>query len=134
MTVNPPLLVDFLALSVLLSAIPGLSVWLEMSRSITRGRASAMWIVLGNFIGGMPPLGLALCGLGAVVEASVQAFLMPKRAVLPTYSGSACGLCSTRGSRCHPCFGAHDARPVGSLRSVRQGFLGGVADPQASCR
>ncbi len=80
MLVNPALVGGFLLLSALLSAIPGPSVLLETSRAITRGRRSAMWIVLGNAFGGLVLLTLVLAGLGAIVATSAKLFLIIKYA------------------------------------------------------
>ncbi|MFD9701665.1 LysE family translocator [Lentzea sp. NPDC059081] len=132
MPVNPSLAAGFLLLSALLSAIPGPSVLLETSRAVTRGRRPAMWIVLGNAVGGLVLLGLVLVGLGAVIAASAQLFLVVKIA------GAAyllwLGVQSLRGAR-HaepepPAESATGASFTG-IAAARQGFAVGVANPKS---
>jgi threonine/homoserine/homoserine lactone efflux protein len=132
MPVNPALLAGFLALSALLSVIPGPSVVLETSRAITAGRSSAMWIVLGNAVGGLVLLGLVLAGLGAIVAASAQLFLVVKilgalyllwlgvRSLLAARSGATDEFATVGGS------GVASRRQL-----VRQGFLVGVGNPKS---
>lgn len=131
MPVNPSLVIGFLLLSALLSAVPGPSVVLETGRAITRGRRAAMWIVLGNALGGMMLLALVLAGLGAVVAASAQLFMAIKIA-------GACyllllgvqALRSARRSGAEPAV-ATPAEPGTRSAAVRQGFLVGVANPKS---
>lgn len=132
MPVNLSMVVGFLFLSALLSAIPGPSVLLETSRAIARGRRWAMWIVLGNALGGLALLALVLVGLGAVVATSAKLFMIIKIA-------GACyllwlGVQSIRSSRSgkhpEPAVLTADA-PTGAGRSIRQGFLVGVANPKS---
>jgi threonine/homoserine/homoserine lactone efflux protein len=130
--VDPALVLGFLLLSALLSAVPGPSVLLETSRAITQGRASAMWVVLGNAAGGMVLLALVLTGLGAVVATSARLFVVVKllgalyllwlglRSLVDARRGSAGDLGTMRASR-----------PVARIRLVRQGFLVGVANPKS---
>ncbi|OYN96858.1 threonine/homoserine/homoserine lactone efflux protein [Propionibacteriaceae bacterium ES.041] len=132
MLVNPALVGGFLLLSALLSAIPGPSVLLETSRAITRGRRSAMWIVLGNAFGGLVLLTLVLAGLGAIVATSAKLFLIIK------YAGAIyllwLGIQSIRSARAA---GAQvleatpGETPARRATAVRQGFLVGVANPKS---
>ncbi|NHN56913.1 LysE family translocator [Calidifontibacter sp. DB0510] len=130
MPVNPGLVLGFLVLSALLSAIPGPSVLLETSRAITRGRRSAMWIVLGNALGGMALLALVLAGLGAIVATSAKLFFVVKIA-------GACyllwlGIQSIRSARGGIDFGPTESTvAVGAQASVRQGVFVGVANPKS---
>lgn len=132
MVVNPGLVVGFLVLSALLSAIPGPSVLLATSHAIARGRRPAMWIVLGNALGGMVLLALVLAGLGAIVATSAKLFLIVKIA-------GACyllwlGAQSLRSAR-------HAAReqdlplttgsPDTRVAGLRRGFTVGIANPKS---
>jgi len=132
MPVNPSLVVGFLVLSALLSAIPGPSVLLETGRAITRGRRSAMWIVLGNALGGMVLLAFVLAGLGAIVATSAKLFLFVKIA------GAAyllwLGVQAIRRARSgagHENAAVRVDVPTTTGRSIRQGFLVGVANPKS---
>lgn len=129
---SPTLVVGFVVLSALLSAVPGPSVLLATSRAITRGRRAAMWIVMGNALGGMVLLALVLAGLGAVVAASSELFLLVK-------IGGACyllwlGLQSLRsawrGESAEGPEAAARSRTKGRA-AVRQGFMVGVANPKS---
>ena len=132
MLINPGLLVGFLLLSALLSAIPGPSVLLETGRAITRGRRSAMWIVLGNALGGMVLLALVLGGLGAIVATSARLFLIVKIAGAGYLLWL--GIQSLRSARRAGL--EHDPAPTtGSattgVAAIRQGFMVGVANPKS---
>lgn len=132
MPANPSLILAFLLISALLSAIPGPSVLLETSRAITGGRRSAMWIVLGNFAGGMALVALVLAGLGAIVATSAKLFMVVKlvgaayllwlgiRSILSARSGGASQLAPPVADR-----------PTRSVAAVRQGFFVGVANPKS---
>ncbi|MCS7483152.1 LysE family translocator [Umezawaea endophytica] len=129
---NPSLLVGFLILSALLSAIPGPSVLLATSRAVMRGRRPAMWIVLGNAVGGLVLLALVLVGLGAVIAASTQLFLVVKIA------GAAyllwLGVQSLRGARrtdLEPQPGPATGSSFTGIAAARQGFTVGVANPKS---
>ncbi|TQL70539.1 threonine/homoserine/homoserine lactone efflux protein [Nocardioides albertanoniae] len=126
------LVVGFLLLSALLSAVPGPSVLLETSRAITRGRRSAMWIVFGNALGGMVLLALVLAGLGAIVATSAQLFLVLK------IVGAAyllwLGIAAIRSGLSAPDeqhLDAADELPARRGAAVRQGFAVGVANPKS---
>ncbi|HEX5115006.1 MAG TPA: LysE family translocator [Pseudonocardiaceae bacterium] len=131
MPVNPAFLAGFLALSALLSVIPGPSVVLETGRAITAGRSSAMWIVLGNAVGGLVLLGLVLAGLGAIVGASAELFLVVKilGALYLLWLGVRSLLAARSGSTEE--FATVGGAGVASRRQlVRQGFLVGVGNPK----
>ncbi|MFI7387211.1 LysE family translocator [Streptomyces sp. NPDC049813] len=133
MPVNLSLLVGFLTLSAVLSAIPGPSVLLETSRAVTVGRRSALWIVLGNALGGLVLLALVLAGLGAVVAASAQLFMVVK--VVGACYLLWLGVNALRSARANLAqeFSATTDAPGGPswARSVRQGFVVGVANPKS---
>lgn len=131
--VNPSLVVGFLTLSTVLSAIPGPSVLLETSRAITLGRRSAMWIVLGNALGGLVLLALVLAGLGAIVAASAKLFVVVK--VVGACYLFWLGVSALRSARSNsvnePSATADVPGRTSWTRSVRQGFLVGVANPKS---
>jgi threonine/homoserine/homoserine lactone efflux protein len=126
------LVLGFLLLSALLSAVPGPSVLLETSRAITRGRRSAMWIVLGNALGGMVLLGLVLAGLGAVVATSAKLFLVLKilGAAYLLWLGISSIRSALSGSTDQHLATAAEP-PAGRGAAVRQGFAVGVANPKS---
>ncbi|WP_353940249.1 LysE family translocator [Streptomyces sp. HUAS MG91] len=134
MPVNLSLVAGFLTLSAVLSMIPGPSVLLETSRAITVGRRSAMWIVLGNALGGLVLLALVLAGLGAIVAASAKLFMAVK--VVGACYLFWLGVSALRSARSNP-FSLNESSAAGvpgktsRARSVRQGFLVGVANPKS---
>ena len=132
MPVNPALLLGFLAMSAVLSLVPGPSVILATGRAITRGRTQAIRIVVGNVIGGIALLVLVVLGLGAIVVASATLFNAVKilgacyllwlgiRTLLSIRDGAATDL--------------DDAtRPAetSTRRALREGFLVGVSNPKS---
>lgn len=142
MPVNPSLVVGFLVLSALLSAIPGPSVLLETSRAITRGRRSAMWIMFGNAMGGMVLLALVLAGLGAIVATSAKLFLVVKiaGACYLLFLGVQSLLAARHAEPDHhtePMIGAPATRTAKTRTAktrtaeIRQGFTVGVANPKS---
>lgn len=131
--VNPNLVVGFLTLSAVLSAIPGPSVLLETSRAITLGRRSALWIVLGNAIGGLVLLALVLAGLGAIVATSAKLFMAVKVVgACYLFCLGVSALLSVRSKSVNaPSAAAEVPSRTSWARSVRQGFLVGVANPKS---
>jgi threonine/homoserine/homoserine lactone efflux protein len=131
--VNLSLVAGFLTLSAVLSAIPGPSVLLETSRAITLGRRSAMWIVLGNALGGLVLLALVLAGLGVIVATSAKVFMAVKvvGACYLFWLGVS-ALRSARSETVNEPSAAADVPGTASwARSVRQGFLVGAANPKS---
>lgn len=132
MLVNPSSVVGFLLLSMFLSAIPGPSVLLETSRAITRGRRSAMWIVLGNALGGLVLLALVLAGLGAIVATSARLFMVLK--IAGALYLLWLGIESIRSARSGHDDGLEvvaDTEPESASWSIRRGFAAGVANPKS---
>ncbi|WP_052460720.1 LysE family translocator [Microbacterium gorillae] len=129
---SPTLVIGFLLLSALLSAIPGPSVLLETSRAITRGRRSAMWIVLGNTLGGMVLLALVLAGLGAIVAASAELFLVVKiaGACYLLWLGIQALRSAFRGEPDQHRTTTRQSQTTG-IAAIRQGFIVGVANPKS---
>jgi threonine/homoserine/homoserine lactone efflux protein len=137
MPVDPGLLLGFVTLSAVLSAVPGPSVILATSRAITRGRAAALWIVLGNALGGLWLLVLVVAGLGALVAASATVFLVVK--VLGAAYLFWLGLRAIRSARsaaADPLDGDEEAGAETRSRhprrrALRQGFLVGASNPKS---
>ncbi len=131
--VNLSLVVGFLTLSAVLSAIPGPAVLLATSRAITPGRRSAMWIVLGNALGGLVLLALVVAGLGAIVATSAKLFMAVKvaGACYLLWLGVGALRAARSGSEDGPSATVDVAGGTSRTRSVRQGFLVGVANPKS---
>jgi threonine/homoserine/homoserine lactone efflux protein len=134
MPIDPALLLGFVVLSATLSAIPGPSVILATSRAITHGRRPALWIVLGNALGGLLLLALVVLGLGALVAASAAVFLVVK--VLGAAYLFWLGLRAVLAARTAVVAALHtDADPACGLphprrRALRRGFLVGASNPK----
>ena len=133
MPVDPALLLGFLALSMLLSAVPGPSVILATSRAIVRDRGEAMWIVSGNALGGLVLLALVVAGLGAVVVASSALFTVVKilGAIYLFWLGVRALLSAWRDPA--PDLGdvSNDADESSRWSLLREGFLVGVSNPKS---
>jgi threonine/homoserine/homoserine lactone efflux protein len=134
MLIDPALLLGFVVLSATLSAIPGPSVILATSRAITQGRGPALWIVLGNALGGLLLLVLVVLGLGALVAASAAVFLVVK--VLGAAYLFWLGLRAVLAARSAVVAALHaDADPARGLPhprrgALRKGFLVGASNPK----
>lgn len=72
------LLVGFVTVSALLSAVPGPSILLSTGRAVVHGRRAGMLVVAGNWCGGLLVLAAVVAGLGAVVAASAALFTAVK--------------------------------------------------------
>jgi threonine/homoserine/homoserine lactone efflux protein len=92
-----------------------------------------MWIVLGNAMGGLVLLALVLAGLGAIVAASAKLFMAVK--VLGACYLFWLGVNALRSARAgsvnEPPAAADVLGRTSWARSVRQGFLVGVANPKS---
>jgi threonine/homoserine/homoserine lactone efflux protein len=131
MDVSIKLLGGFLALSALLSVVPGPAVIRSTSRAITRGRAPAMRIVMGNALGGLVLLAFVIAGLGVVVATVAPVFTAMKiagagyllylgvRSILAARSTSPSELLT------------HDSNTHGTFRVLGEGFLVGVSNPKS---
>ncbi|MFD6823857.1 LysE family translocator [Streptomyces sp. NPDC060085] len=130
---NLSLVVGFLTLSAVLSLVPGPSVLLETSCAITVGRRSAMWIVLGNALGGLVLLAFVLTGLGTIVATSARVFVAIKivGACYLFWLGVGALRSARSGSVNEPSAAADVLGRTPWARSVRQGFLVGVANPKS---
>lgn len=92
-----------------------------------------MWIVLGNALGGLVLLACVLAGLGAIVAASAKLFMAVK--VVGACYLFWLGVSALRSARSdsvsEPTATANVSGRTSWTRSVRQGFLVGVANPKS---
>lgn len=124
----------FVALSATLSAIPGPSVILATTRAMTHGRAPALWIVLGNALGGLLLLVLVVLGLGALVAASASVFLAVKvlGAAYLFWLGLHALLSARSAVPAAPEAVTDTARGLSHrLPALRKGFLVGASNPKS---
>lgn len=131
MVVDVALLLSFLVFSALLSAVPGPSIVLSTGRAVTTGRAPAMRIVLGNFLGGLVLVTCAVAGLGAVLAASATLFTVVKwlGACYLLLLGVRALLAARRSARPAP----EGPSGTGARRThpLREGLLVGVSNPKS---
>ena len=69
---------SFAVASALIIAVPGPTVLLILSRTVERGPASALPLLLGTLPGAMVGMALSFAGLGAVLAASAELFTVVK--------------------------------------------------------
>jgi threonine/homoserine/homoserine lactone efflux protein len=122
-------LLSYAVVSGILIAIPGPSVLFALGRALSRGRRSALASVVGNAFGVYVVAILVAVGLGNVVTRSDAAFEVIK------YAGAAylvyLGVQAFRSRReLATALTAHQPE-WGALRSARQGFVVGFANPKA---
>lgn len=132
MPVSVSLLLGFVLMSAVLSAIPGPSVIIATSRAVTHGKRAAMWTVLGSALGGVILLGLVIAGLGAIVAASSQLFLIVKvlGAAYLLWLGVQ-ALMSARYPQQVPLEPRGGVTRGSRLGWMQQGFLVGVTNPKS---
>ena len=122
-------LLTFAAASVVILVIPGPSVLFVMGRALAHGRRTALFSVLGNEIGEFTLVLAVSLGLGPLLERSAVLFAAMKLAgaVYLVYLG----VRAFRSRHLMAMAEAADA-DVPPLRSLRDGFLVGVANPKAA--
>lgn len=129
--VDPDLLMAFLAMSVVLSAIPGPSIVFATGRAVAHGRAAGLLTVLGDLLGGWFLVVLVATGLGSLVARSAVVFTVIKLlgAAYLAYLGVRTLLAARRGGQ----LPAATREPLrgGRLRRVREGFLLGSTNPKS---
>jgi threonine/homoserine/homoserine lactone efflux protein len=120
----------FCALSLVVIAIPGPSVLFVVGRALAHGRRTALASVLGNELGELALACLVALGLGPIVERSALLLTVMKMA------GAAyliyLGVRAIRQRRAHELAAEVGQRTRGSLRSVGDGFLVGIANPKTA--
>ncbi|MFD3326771.1 LysE family translocator [Streptomyces sp. NPDC058701] len=118
----------FAAMSFLLIVIPGPSVLFVIGRALAQGRRAALTTVVGNTLGAYVLVVAVALGVGAVVERSVLAFTALKLvgAAYLVYLG----VKAVRGRGSLQAALGGGAPPYGSLRTLGEGFVVGVANPK----
>ncbi|MFD3802950.1 LysE family translocator [Streptomyces sp. NPDC058611] len=121
-------LLAFAAMSFLLIVIPGPSVLFVIGRALAQGRRAALTTVVGNTLGAYVLVVAVALGVGAVVERSVLVFTALKLvgAAYLVYLGVKA--VRGRGSLQAALGGGGPA--YGSLRTLGEGFVVGVANPK----
>lgn len=121
-------LLAFVVASFVLTVVPGPSVLFVIGRSLALGRRAGLLTVLGNTLGLLPLVVAVALGVGAVVQRSVVVFTVLKLvgAAYLVYLGVQAFRHRHDGSG-----DVVDARPRGSWRIVREGFVVGVSNPKA---
>ena len=71
-------LLAFLVASFLFIQVPGPSLLFTIGRALTVGRSEALLSVIGNALGLLVQIGFLAIGLGAIVAASAEAFMVLK--------------------------------------------------------
>ncbi|MEU0838439.1 LysE family translocator [Streptomyces sp. NPDC005962] len=124
-------LLAFAAMSFLLIVVPGPSVLFVIGRALALGRRAALTTVLGNALGSYALVVAVALGVGTIVERSVLVFTALKLA------GAAylvyLGVKAVRRRHALPAAVAGDGAvpaPRGSLRTLGEGFVVGVANPK----
>jgi threonine/homoserine/homoserine lactone efflux protein len=120
---------SYAIVSAVLIAIPGPSVLFAVGRALSRGRRSALASVVGNAFGVYAVAVMVAVGLGAVVsrsDAALQAIKWCGAAYLVYLGVTAI----RHRSRLNSIL-ARDHSQLGTLRSARQGFAVGIANPKA---
>jgi threonine/homoserine/homoserine lactone efflux protein len=125
-------LLAFAAVAFVIIVIPGPSVLFTIGRALTYGRRTALITVLGNTSGAYTQALLVALGLGTIVERSILVFTVLKLA------GAAylvyLGVSAFRHRRkLRDAMDATLGAPEGisALRTIRDGFVVGVANPKA---
>src|SRR4051794_1419216 len=119
----------FVAVAMVLIAVPGPSVLFTVSRALTVGRRSALFTVIGNEIGEFAQVAAVAFGVGALVERSAEIFAIVK------WTGAAylvfLGVQAIRHRRSMTEELAARTAPVRPLRAIRDGFIVGGTNPKS---
>jgi len=120
----------FAAIATVIIAIPGPSVLFTVSRALSVGRASALFTVAGNELGGCAQVIAVAFGVGAVLQRSAAVFS------IVTWAGAGylayLGIQAIRHRRSMALALAARAAPVRPPRAIRDGFVVGVTNPKTS--
>ncbi|MFF2136430.1 LysE family translocator [Streptomyces sp. NPDC058193] len=126
--VSPERLLAFAAMSFVLIIIPGPSVLFVIGRALAQGRRAALTTVVGNTLGAYVLVATVALGVGSIVERSVLVFTVLKTAGAAYLVYLGIKAWRQRGSLQAAFAGAAGAR--GSLRTLSEGFMVGVANPK----
>ena len=120
----------FAAIATVIIAIPGPSVLFTVSRALSVGRASALFTVAGNELGGCAQVIAVAFGVGAVLQRSAAVFS------IVTWAGAGylayLGIQAIRHRRSMAEALAARVAPVRPSRAIRDGFVVGVTNPKTS--
>ncbi|MGW3462022.1 LysE family translocator [Streptomyces olivaceoviridis] len=126
--VSPDRLAAFAVLSFLLVIVPGPSVLFVIGRALAHGRRAALTTVVGNTLGAYLLVVAVAFGVGSVVERSVLVFTALKLAGAAYLVHLGVKEWRRRGSLRAAVAESGPAR--GGLRTLREGFAVGVANPK----
>jgi threonine/homoserine/homoserine lactone efflux protein len=121
-------LLAFAAMSFLLIVVPGPSVLFVIGRALAQGRRAALTTVVGNTIGAYVLVVAVALGIGSVVERSVLVFTALKLAGAAYLMYLGVKAWRQRGALQAAFSG--DTATVGSLRTLWEGFVVGIANPK----
>jgi len=120
----------FAAIATVIIAIPGPSVLFTVSRALSVGRASALFTVAGNELGGCAQVVAVAFGVGALLQRSAAVFSIVK------WAGAGylayLGIQAIRHRRSMAEALAARVAPVRPSRAIRDGFVVGVTNPKTS--
>lgn len=68
----------FVVTYTIISLIPGPSVFMVLGQSVTKGLPAASRCILGDLLGGVVVMSLSYIGVGSILAASAQLFLVVK--------------------------------------------------------
>jgi homoserine/homoserine lactone efflux protein len=120
----------YVAAVTVLSLIPGPSVFMAISQSLSKGLSASMFSILGNLLGGIVMMTVAYAGLGSLLASSSVAYSVIKWVGVGymAWLGLSQILAAKRMNETDLAVAASPAPGAGSLRS---GFLVGVLNPKA---
>jgi len=122
-------LLAFIIANTILTLIPGPSVLLIISQSLTKGMPAALMCILGDLVGGALLMILSLLGVGAILAASATLFTIFKwlGVVYMAYLGY-CQIIEARKSTSDE---EISSRKLPSLGSFKAGFISSTLNPKA---
>jgi len=120
----------YVAAFLVLSLIPGPSVFMVIGQALSRGMGAAVYCILGDVLGGVVMMIIAYVGLGALLAASSEVYMLIKWAGIGYMLWL--GVSQIRAARRLSEADLHGA-PAASMRSgsLRAGFLTGVLNPKS---
>lgn len=112
-----------------ISAIPGPSVLMVVSQSLSKGLGPAVLCIIGDIIGGIAVMALSYMGLGAILAASNELFQVVK------WCGAAymayLGWSSIKDARKQGISIKENVQNTPKSKSISAGFLTGLLNPKA---
>ena len=120
----------YVAAFTFLSLIPGLSVFMVIGQSLSKGLGAAFYCIAGDLLGGIVMMTIAYIGLGTILATSSEIYLVIKWAGVAymAYLGLSQILAARRMVEADLNSSAAAALRSGSLRA---GFLTGILNPKA---